>query len=163
MAITFNKDESKNEDEVENEYQSKNEKRRSNMSISLDQIDLIMKRTNATYTEAKDALEKSNGDVVEALALLEKEGKATRRSNVNSTQEQFNTYVDTLKTTHFVLSKDDHDYIHAPLIAVLIAMVLSFHVSVIALVIALICGFKIKLTDKITHKVRFSNDDFMKS
>ena len=157
MAITFNKDESKNENEL------KNEKGRSNMSISLDQIDLIMKRTNATYTEAKDALERSNGDIVEALALLEKEGKATRRTNINTTQEQINTYVDTLKTTHFVLSKDDHDYIHAPLIAVLVATVLCFHVSVIALVIALICGFKIKLTDKITHKVRFSNDDFMKS
>ncbi|WP_410495773.1 hypothetical protein QTL86_19035 [Cellulosilyticum sp. ST5] len=157
MAITFNKDESKNENEL------KNEKGRSNMSISLDQIDLIMKRTNATYTEAKDALERSNGDIVEALALLEKEGKATRRTNINTTQEQINTYVDTLKTTHFVLSKDDHDYIHAPLIAVLVATVLCFHVSVIALVIALICGFKIKLTDKITHKVRFSNEDFMKS
>ncbi|QEH67313.1 hypothetical protein [Cellulosilyticum sp. WCF-2] len=157
MAITFSKDESKNENEL------KNEKGRSNMSISLDQIDLIMKRTNATYTEAKDALERSNGDIVEALALLEKEGKATRRTNINTTQEQINTYVDTLKTTHFVLSKDDHDYIHAPLIAVLVATVLCFHVSVIALVIALICGFKIKLTDKITHKVRFSNDDFMKS
>ena len=157
MAITFSKDELKNENEL------KNEKGRSNMSISLDQIDLIMKRTNATYTEAKDALERSNGDIVEALALLEKEGKATRRTNINTTQEQINTYVDTLKTTHFVLSKDDHDYIHAPLIAVLVATVLCFHVSVIALVIALICGFKIKLTDKITHKVRFSNDDFMKS
>ncbi len=157
MAITFSKDESKNENEL------KNEKGRSNMSISLDQIDLIMKRTNATYTEAKDALERSNGDIVEALALLEKEGKATRRTNINTTQEQINTYVDTLKTTHFVLSKDDHDYIHAPLIAVLVATVLCFHVSVIALVIALICGFKIKLTDKITHKVRFSNEDFMKS
>lgn len=157
MAITFNKDESKNENEL------KNEKGRSNMSISLDQIDLIMKRTNATYTEAKDALERSNGDIVEALALLEKEGKATRRTNINTTQEQINTYVDTLKTTHFVLSKDEHDYIHAPLIAVLVATVLCFHVSVIALVIALICGFKIKLTDKITHKVRFSNEDFMKS
>ncbi len=157
MAITFSKDELKNENEL------KNEKGRSNMSISLDQIDLIMKRTNATYTEAKDALERSNGDIVEALALLEKEGKATRRTNINTTQEQINTYVDTLKTTHFVLSKDDHDYIHAPLIAVLVATVLCFHVSVIALVIALICGFKIKLTDKITHKVRFSNEDFMKS
>lgn len=157
MAITFSKDESKNENEL------KNEKERCNMSISLDQIDLIMKRTNATYTEAKDALERSNGDIVEALALLEKEGKATRRTNINTTQEQINTYVDTLKTTHFVLSKDEHDYIHAPLIAVLVATVLCFHVSVIALVIALICGFKIKLTDKITHKVRFSNEDFMKS
>ncbi len=157
MSITFNKDESKNEDEL------KNEKGRSNMSISLDQIDLIMKRTTATYTEAKDALERSNGDVVEALALLEKEGKATRRTNAHSTQEQINTYVDTLKTTHFVLSKDDHDYIHAPLLAVLITMVLCFHVSVIALIVALICGFKFKLTDKVTQKVRFSNDDFMKS
>lgn len=132
------------------------------MSISLEQIDLIMKRTHVTYTEAKDALERSNGDVVEALALLEKEGKANRRAHTNETQQQINTYVDTLKTTHFVLSKNNHDYIHAPLLAVLIGMVICFHISIIALVIALFCGFKIKLTDKVTQKVHFSNDDFMK-
>ncbi len=154
MSISFNKDTSNTE--------SNNEKGRTNMSISLEQIDLIMKRSNVGYTQAKEALERSNGDVVEALALLEREGKCGDHSNPFKTQDQFNTYVDTLKTTHFVLSKDDHDYIHAPLLAVLVVMLLCFHVSVLGLLIAICIGFKISLTDKITHKVRFSNEQFMK-
>ena len=100
---------------------------------------------------------------MEALALLEREGRGSRHTNTHATQDQFNTYVDTLKTTHFVLSKDDHEYIHAPLLAALIVMVLCFHVSLLGLLLAICLGFKISLTDKITHKVRFSNDNFMKS
>ena len=40
-------------------------------NITLEQIDLIMKRANVTYTEAKEALEKCGGDTVEALIYLE--------------------------------------------------------------------------------------------
>ena len=100
---------------------------------------------------------------MEALALLEREGRGSRHTNTHATQDQFNTYVDTLKTTHFVLSKDDHEYIHAPLLAALIVMVLCIHVSLLGLLLAICLGFKINLTDKITHRVRFSNDNFMKS
>ena len=44
MSISFNKDSSNTE--------SNNEKGRTNMSISLEQIDLIMKRSNVGYTQA---------------------------------------------------------------------------------------------------------------
>ncbi|MFY9446204.1 MAG: DUF4342 domain-containing protein [Dethiobacteria bacterium] len=43
------------------------------MSISLEAIDEIRQRTNCSYLKAREVLERSKGDVVEALVLLEKE------------------------------------------------------------------------------------------
>lgn len=45
------------------------------MSISIEQIDLLRKRANVGYKEAKEALEKCNGDIVEALSYLEEQNK----------------------------------------------------------------------------------------
>ncbi|MBM7623185.1 DUF4342 domain-containing protein [Sporohalobacter salinus] len=39
----------------------------------LEKIDLIRERTKASYREAKEALEKANGDVLEAVVKLEEE------------------------------------------------------------------------------------------
>lgn len=41
------------------------------MSITLDKIDLLRERTGVSYAEAKRVLEEADGDVVDALVLLE--------------------------------------------------------------------------------------------
>ncbi|WP_347460460.1 hypothetical protein [Clostridium sp. DMHC 10] len=40
--------------------------------ITLEKIDIIKERTGVTYTEAKEALEASNGNVIDALVYVEK-------------------------------------------------------------------------------------------
>ena len=45
------------------------------MTINLEQIDILRERANVSYQEAKEALEKCSGDIVEALAYLEKTDK----------------------------------------------------------------------------------------
>ena len=48
------------------------------MEITLESIDAVRERTGVSYTEAKEALEKSNGSVVDAIVLLEgKSGEKT--------------------------------------------------------------------------------------
>lgn len=46
------------------------------MSVTLEKIDLLRDRTGATYKEARQALEGTGGDVVEALVLLEEDNKS---------------------------------------------------------------------------------------
>ena len=46
------------------------------MSVSIEQIDELRERTGVNYTDAKEALESSNGDMLEALVYLEKNKKA---------------------------------------------------------------------------------------
>ena len=45
------------------------------MKITLEQIDFLRERANVSYKEAKEALEQSEGDMVEALVMLEKQNK----------------------------------------------------------------------------------------
>jgi len=42
------------------------------MNISLELIDEMRKRTNCSYQEAKELLEKHNGDIIEAIIEFEK-------------------------------------------------------------------------------------------
>ena len=46
------------------------------MEITLEMIDAVRERTGASYSEAKEALEKSEGSVVDAIVLLENKSGA---------------------------------------------------------------------------------------
>lgn len=45
------------------------------MDIELEKVDIVRERTKVGYTEAKDALEKSNGNVLDAIIYIEKSQK----------------------------------------------------------------------------------------
>ena len=51
------------------------------MEITLEKIDLLRKRANVSYKEAKHALEENEGNVVEALAYLEEIEKINPKKN----------------------------------------------------------------------------------
>lgn len=53
--------------------------------ITLEQVDKIRERTNVSYEEAKAALEATGGDMLEAMILLERQGKAGPHSGQNYT------------------------------------------------------------------------------
>ncbi|MCD2347511.1 DUF4342 domain-containing protein [Clostridium guangxiense] len=57
--------------------------------ITLEKIDIIKERTGVTYTEAKEALEASNGNVIDALVYVEKNSKKN-----GGAKEQFDTTKD---------------------------------------------------------------------
>ncbi len=62
------------------------------MSNTLDQIDQIIKRTNCSYKTASDALQTSNGDVIEAIILVETQNaksKTTKSSNFEKPNSEF--------------------------------------------------------------------------
>ncbi|MBI4744019.1 MAG: DUF4342 domain-containing protein [Actinobacteria bacterium] len=45
----------------------------------LHQIDILRERTGVTYEKARDVLSRANGDVIEALIILEKEGNTEKK------------------------------------------------------------------------------------
>ena len=51
------------------------------MEFSIKEVDLVIERTGCSYQEAKDALLKTDGDVIDAIVLLE-----SRRSVFGNTQ-----------------------------------------------------------------------------
>lgn len=47
------------------------------MTTTLEQVELLREKANVNYDEAKEALESSDGDLLDALIYLEKKGKVT--------------------------------------------------------------------------------------
>ena len=46
------------------------------MNINIEQVDKLKERADVSYADAKQALEQTNGDLLEAMIYLEKQGKA---------------------------------------------------------------------------------------
>jgi len=119
-------------------------------NITLEQIDLIMKRANVTYAEAKEALEECGGDAVEALIFLEKQNKINQsqsgsQSYGSSLCDGAKSVLKKLNATRFVLRKDTQNIIDLPLSIALVIMILCCHISIAALIISYLCGCRIRI------------------
>lgn len=134
-------------------------------TITLEQIDLIMQRANVSYAEAKAALEQTNGDILEALLLLEQGEKIkTQKAPVHHTGEKINSFINKLNATSFIMKKGERTFVDVPLSVAIITIILCFHVSVVTLVLSLIFGIKIKIKgeNEIAEKINSTLDSFNK-
>ena len=131
-------------------------------NINLEQIDLIMQRANVSYSEAKEALENSNGDIVEALLYLEKADKI--KATPCSKGEGFKSFIAKLNATQFILRKKERVYVDTPLSIAILALILCFPFTLILLAIALIYGIRIDIKGEndIAQKVNATFDSFSK-
>ncbi len=62
------------------------------VEITLEKIDLIRERTGVSYTDAKEALEETEGNVVDALIYIESKQK-TSKDGLYSTKEEFIAWI----------------------------------------------------------------------
>ncbi len=66
------------------------------MTITLEQVDQVRERTHVSYQKAKEALEQTGGDVLEAIVLIEHE-KPSGHKFPNSASDFGNEVIKTLK------------------------------------------------------------------
>lgn len=144
------------------------------MSVSLEKIDMLMERANISYKEAKEALEKYDGDMVEALIYLEDAHKTgPKTSNVNTGQKHYrhqrqqyhqrpqNDFFDDMKKffdkmhkTSFVIGKKGKKVLDIPLTVAAIIILLTLPISLILLVLPYVFGYKIVILDPKGSKVK---------
>lgn len=116
------------------------------MKITLEQIDLLRKRTNVGYMQAKQALEMSNGDIVEALAYIEQTGGAAKRlSSPEGFIDKIKQLIHKGNITKLVISKDGKTIINIPVNLVIIAAIVAIHFVIISMLAALIFGCKFSI------------------
>lgn len=91
--------------------------------ITLEKIDIIRSRTNLSYSEAKEILEKCNGDVVDALVYHEKMKEETKEeksfmNDVSMTVDEFIAYMKDLvkkgNVTRIKIKKEDKTLVDIP-------------------------------------------------
>lgn len=55
------------------------------MQVTLEQIEIVKEKANVTYIEAKEALERNQGDILTTLIELEQRGKVNLNKSCGST------------------------------------------------------------------------------
>jgi hypothetical protein len=94
--------------------------------ITLEKIDILRERTGVSYTEAKEALEASNGNVVDALIYIEKNSKSTMESLYTTKDEFFDWLKDIIKkgnVNRIKIKKDEKIIVDIPVNAAIAASV----------------------------------------
>ncbi|CAH2214094.1 DUF4342 domain-containing protein [Tepidibacter aestuarii] len=118
------------------------------MEITLEKIDQIMDRMNVGYEKAKEALENSNGDVIEALVYLEKkEGNVFKGINEKSNEmmEKLKEILKKGNITRVMLEKDGDVLLNMPVTAGAIGLVLGPIAAIVGVSAAVVGKYKIKI------------------
>lgn len=121
------------------------------MEITLEQIDLIRKRANVSYKEAKEALEKFNGNIVETLSFLEEQNKIKSEGGIKDSSfiKNIQDSASRLNKINFIIYKNEKTVLNiSSLLALTIGVfTLPFSIAVILLLV---------LTH---HKIRLEKDN----
>lgn len=90
------------------------------MEIDLDKVDIVRERTKVSYAEAKEALEKNDGNVLDAIIYIEK----NQKNVFNTIGDAGNDFVESIKeivkkgnVTRIKIKKDDKILLDIPVSA----------------------------------------------
>jgi hypothetical protein len=114
------------------------------MDITLEKIDIVRERTGASYREAKEALEKCNGEVVDAIIYLDegapKQGKWTETITVagNEVVDRIKELIKQGNVTKIRIKKDNNTILDIPVTAGAIGTILAPQLAAIGAVVAIL-------------------------
>jgi len=115
------------------------------VEITLEKIDIVRERTGASYKEAKEALEKSGGEVVDAIIYLEggtaqKQGKWTETVTVAGGEvlDRIKELIKQGNVTKIRIKKDNNTILDIPVTAGAIGTILAPQLAAIGAVVAVI-------------------------
>lgn len=123
--------------------------------ITLEKIDIIRERTGVSYTEAKEALEATEGNVVEALVYIEK-NQTTTKDAVYTSKEEFIDWVKEVirkgNVTRIKVKKDEKVLVDIPISAGVVASAALIVVLPSLLAIIFLTAVVTKVTIEITRE-----------
>lgn len=119
---------------------------------NLEKLDLVRKRMDVNYEEAKNALESVNWDVVEAIVKIEKDQQSRKEEFIvrgNELVEKVKELVKKGNVTKIRVKQDDKVLVEVPVTAGVVGAVLAPQVAVIGAVAALVskCAVEIERTN----------------
>ena len=148
----------------------------------LEKVEKIREKTGVSYEDAKKALEEAGGDILDAIVLLENQGKikgparqtySTKQEEpCISLQEAAKVYEKTPKEStmrkfirwcgemikkgcenFFIVSKNGEEIITVPVLLLVVLLLFAFWIVVPLLVIGLFFGFRYAFKGAITRAV----------
>ena len=132
-----------------------------------EKVEKLKEKANVTFEEAKAALDEANGDLLDAMIILEKQGKTESHKESYSTKEEAavsyeiveakkverknenkgRAFTDKVKAlwhksceNYFVVEHNDDQLIKIPIWAFIIIMLFTWHVTAIVMIVGLFFG-----------------------
>jgi len=137
--------------------------------VTLEKIDKIVERTGVTFEEAREALNKCNGDVVEAIILIQSEPdlKQEKDSKVSDIISTLKEYIRKGNVSRIIVENDGEVILSIPVTVGVIGAVIAPVIAVIGLGATVINKVTVKVVDsdgKITNinKVKSEKVDDLK-
>ncbi|GAB6085730.1 DUF4342 domain-containing protein [Alkaliphilus crotonatoxidans] len=121
------------------------------MTNQLEQIDLLRKRANVGYEEAKQALEQAQGSLVDALVYLEKQNKIKSEATVQGAGVidqglvTIKRWVKKGNRSRFIIRKKDEEIINLSVTVTVIASIVAPVIPMVGIPLALITNHRIKI------------------
>lgn len=98
--------------------------------ITLEKIDIIRVRTGVSYTDAKEALEECDGNVVDALIFIENKKKNNIKNDLYTTKDELMSWMKEVikkgNVTRIRIKKDDKQIVDIPVNAGVAAGLIAF-------------------------------------
>lgn len=120
------------------------------MKITLEMVDEVIARTGASYQKAKDALLKTEGDVLEAIVLLEDQAQEPQEHVVIRVLKDL---VEKGKVSKIVVEKQGKQILNIPVAAGVISGIIFATPTVIAITAAIVSGCDIFIITPENKKV----------
>lgn len=123
--------------------------------ITLEKIDVVRERTGVSYSEAKEALEANNANVVDAIIYIEK-NKKSALDGIYTTKDEFLTWIKDLinkgNITRIKIKKEDKVLVDMPVNAGIAVGIVAYAVWAPLIAIGVIGAVVTNLTIEITKK-----------
>ncbi|WP_427339560.1 DUF4342 domain-containing protein [Caloranaerobacter sp. DY30410] len=130
------------------------------MEITLEKIDLLRERTGVSYKEAKEILEKCNGDVVEALIYIEENRKSWPQNIGNIGDEILEKIRESIRkgnVTKILLKKDGETIMNIPVTAGAIGALLAPPATIFGLTAAFLSKCTIEIVKENGEVVKIND------
>jgi hypothetical protein len=125
------------------------------MKITLEQIDFLRERANVSYREAKEALEETDGDMVEALVMLEKQNKVSEKKKSAEKKASGSGFGDNMKNffkkmnrIRFIIKNERGILLNFPLTIAVILAIFATPFVIVGLLVALFTGYRIQFKNE---------------
>lgn len=117
------------------------------IEITIEQIDSVRNRANVGYKEAKEVLEKFDGDIIQAILYLEEEKKV--KPDLKRTSStlfgKMKDVLNKLNNINIEMYKDEKTILNVPSTVLIIACIIGLPFVIAGGVIAVFTGHKIKI------------------
>lgn len=115
--------------------------------ITIEQIDTVKTRANVGYKEAKEILEKFDGDVVQAILYLEEENKIKSEIKIANTSyfKKAKNLVSKLNKIIVEIYKNEKTVLRIPMSLAIIFCIIGLPAVIVGLVLSIFTGHRIKI------------------